>query len=286
MASLFSSTEPKSKTKLQHSSTKPGSTDTQDLEKLETTVNRVAIADLKHLTKNARYMTGDQLRRLVENLRRDGELTSYPLVYRPDPNLNPDFYEQSKGELIILSGNHRVEAAREAGITHTNAIEIRSKVSDERLRAIQLSHNSINGQDDPSILLQLYESLSLDEKLYSGLTDDDFDVEPIDVSGLGIGTVKYAEVTLSFIPSEIEEVNRWMEDIEKAGRRNATLVSRYEDFDLFFETVVRVKQEQKVYNSAIAFATLVQLATERLDQLRAESEQDDTLLKVLTEELT
>ena len=47
-----------------------------------------------------------------------------------------------------------------------------------------------------------------------------------------------------------------------------------------------VKQEQKVYNSAIAFATLVQLATERLDQLRAESEQDDTLLEVLTEELT
>jgi len=230
-------------------------------------------------------MTGEQLRRLVENLKRDGELTSYPLVYRPDAELNPDFYQQSGGEMIILSGNHRVEAAREAGITHTNAIEIRSKVSDERLRAIQLSHNSISGQDDPSILLQLYESLSLDEKLYSGLTDDDFDIEPIDVSGLGIGTIKYAEVTLSFIPAEIEEVYRWLEDVEKAGRRNATLVSRYEDFDNFFETVVRVKQEQKVYNSAIAFATLVQLATERLDQLKIESEQGDERIESTNTEL-
>lgn len=237
-------------------------------EKLETTVNYLPLTDLKHLTKNARYMTGDQLRRLVDNLKRDGELTSYPLVYRPDAKLNPDFYEQSQGELIILSGNHRVEAAREAGISHTNAIEIKTVLSDERLRAIQLSHNSINGQDDPSVLLNLYESLSLDEKLYSGLTDDDFDVEPIDVSGLGIGSVQYAEVTLAFIPHELKQVQKWMKSIEDQARKSPTLVAKYEDFDKFFETVVRVKKELKTYNSAIAFAMLCHLATERLDQLK------------------
>ena len=217
-------------------------------------------------------MTGDQLRRLVDNLKRDGELTSYPLVYRPDKDLNPDFWEQSKGELIILSGNHRVQAAKEAGITHSNVIEIKDRLSDERLRAIQLSHNSIGGQDDPSILLALYESLSLDEKLYSGLTDDDFDVEAIDVSGLGIGTVKYTELNMVFLPEELKEVEAWIESIDRASRKDPTLVASYADFDKFFETVIRTKTQLKIYNSAIAFANMVQLAMERLDQLEAAQE--------------
>lgn len=233
-------------------------------------------------------MTGDQLRRLTDNLRRDGELTSYPLIYKPDPDLNPDFFAQSQGEYVILSGNHRVEAAREAGITRTNAIVIKSRLTDERLRAIQLSHNSINGQDDPSILLNLYESLSLDEKLYSGLTDDDFDIEPIDVSGLGIGTVKYTELSLTFLPEELNEVNAWLDSIEKQARKSPTLIARYADFDDFFNTVIRVKSQLKVYNSAIAFANMVMLANERLNQLQAESEADseqgDTLLEILDTE--
>lgn len=85
-------------------------------------------------------MTGDQLRRLVENIRRDGVLTSLPLVYTPSAELNPDFFAQSGGAPIIVSGNHRVEAAREAGLEVIDVIELRTPVTDARLRAIQLSH--------------------------------------------------------------------------------------------------------------------------------------------------
>lgn len=212
-------------------------------------------------------MTGDQLRRLVENIRRDGVLTSLPLVYTPSKELNPDFWAQSKGAPIIVSGNHRVEAAREAGLTEIDVIELRTPVSDARLRAIQLSHNSIGGQDDQSILLELYESLDLDEKLYSGLTDDDFNVEPIDVSGLGIGSVKYAEVTLAFIPMELQEVEQWLQAINDQSRKSVTHVAAYRDFDAFFDAVVKVKTQCKVYNSAIALATMAQLAMERLTQM-------------------
>jgi ParB-like chromosome segregation protein Spo0J len=46
-------------------------------------------------------MKAPQFKRLVENIRRDGVLTQLPLVYRGR----------------ILSGNHRVRAAIEAGLT-------------------------------------------------------------------------------------------------------------------------------------------------------------------------
>ena len=100
------------------------------------------------------------------------------------------------------------------------------------------------------------------------------DIEPIDVSGLSIGTVKYAELKLLFLPQELDDVQDQLKEIEKAGRNNPILVAAYKDFDDFFNAVLRVKAEQAVYNSAIAFATLVELATERLDQLQAESEQE------------
>lgn len=220
-------------------------------------------------------MTGDQLRRLTENIARDGELTSFPLVYKPDKKLNPDFYEQSQGELIILSGNHRVEAAKAAGLTHSNVIEIKTPLPDDRLRAIQLSHNSINGQDDPSVLLQLYETLSLDEKLYSGITDDDFNIDPIDVASLGCGKLTYAQVELAFLPTEVQDVKDWLDHLDKAGRGKDHLVAAYKDFDRFFDTVVRTKKQLQVYNSAIAFSMMVQLATERLDQLEEDQEKND-----------
>jgi hypothetical protein len=219
-------------------------------------------------------MTGEQMRRLTENLKRDGVLTSYPLVYSPDERLNPDFYGQSKGKLIIVSGNHRVEAARNAGFDEIPCIRLLTHVPDARLRAIQLSHNSISGQDDQSVLQQLYDSLDLDEKLYSGLTDDDFNIEPIDLSGLGIGGVRYSEVTLAFIPRELDQVKSWLSSIEEQARKTPTLAARYEDFDQFFDAVVKTKTTLKVYNSAIAVAAMVSLAMERLEQLQAEEQPD------------
>ena len=108
---------------------------------LKTRINRVALGDLKLLAKNARYMAEPEFNRLVENLRRDGVLTSLPLVYR--------------GE--VLSGNHRVQAALKAGILTADVIEIETELSEEQQRAIQLSHNALTGKDDPNLLREILQ---------------------------------------------------------------------------------------------------------------------------------
>ena len=65
---------------------------------LQTRVVRRRLADLTLLKKNARFMRPDQFNRLVDNLRRDGVLTSLPLVF----------------DGVVYSGNHRVKAALKA----------------------------------------------------------------------------------------------------------------------------------------------------------------------------
>ena len=103
--------------------------------------------ELKLLEKNARYMKAEQFQSLVENIKKDGNLSSLPLCYR-----------EKDGKLRVLSGNHRVQAGRQAGVEQILVMVVGDeKDSDARL-AIQLSHNAIAGQDDLVILKELWES--------------------------------------------------------------------------------------------------------------------------------
>jgi len=99
---------------------------------IQTKTYKADLTKLKLLDGNPRYMTPAQFKRLVKNLEHDGVLTSAPLVY--------------KGE--VISGNHRVQAAIEAGITDADIIEIISDLTESEKRAIALSHNSISGSTD------------------------------------------------------------------------------------------------------------------------------------------
>ena len=108
----------------------------------------VSPGDLKLLEKNARYMKAEQFQNLVENVKKDGNLSQLPFCYR-----------EEDGRLRVLSGNHRVKAAIAAGVEQTMVLVAREpKDQDERL-AIQLSHNAIAGQDDLLILKDLWESI-------------------------------------------------------------------------------------------------------------------------------
>lgn len=226
---------------------------------LETKTYSIDPRSLSRLKKNARYMTGQQMKRLTENIKRDGVLTSVPLVHR-------------EGEhLVVLSGNHRVEAAIAAGLQEVTVMEVLSDLTPEHRVALQLSHNSLTGQDDPSILFELYDSLSLDEKLFSGLTDDQFKIEELDVTGLSIGNPSYEEISLMFLPAEAEAFKQLVQRIEKRSKKPYTLTAVYGEFDRIFDAIVRVKEKLNIYNTALAFSMMASLAIERLDQLEAQA---------------
>jgi ParB-like chromosome segregation protein Spo0J len=114
---------------------------------------------LKPREVNARYMSPTEFGRLVENVKTDGRLTSAVLAC-----------VTQTGEVEILSGHHRCLAAIEAGLTEIDVLVITTPLSEERKAAIQLSHNAVTGQDNPSALADLYRNLGLDAKMFSGLT--------------------------------------------------------------------------------------------------------------------
>ena len=225
---------------------------------LETRVVRVKFGELKLLERNARYMSGPQFNLLIANIKRDGCLTSFPLVHRVD------------GALQVVSGNHRVQAAMKAGLIEGDAIEVTTPLSREQFVALQLSHNAIVGKDDPNILKSLYDELDFGWKEYSGLTDDAFKVEDLDTSVLRVEAPFYEELTISFLPGDAAVFNGWLDKIGKSKVAETRLVGDYADFALFFDTLLAVKHTTGVHNTAVALRLMAEMAGGALAAKEAE----------------
>ena len=201
--------------------------------------------------------------RLIDNLKSDGVLTTAPLIYEDE----------------VLSGNHRVQAAIKAGIESADCIEVTSPLTKSQRIAIQLSHNSIEGQDDPNTLRELYESLDFDTKFYSGLSDDVFNkIEPLDIGSLAIGTPKYQDLNTLFLPADKEQFEAALKRIEQGAKRKhppSVHLAMLDDFNKFFDSIIAVKEWNGVHNSAIAMRIMANLAVERLEQLETEDGQTE-----------
>ena len=216
---------------------------------------------------NARFMKPATFRRLVENIRRDGCLTSLPLVATIE----------GEAPLYVASGNHRVQAAIEAGLESSPCIRIKAPISRERFVAIQLAHNAIEGEDDPNVLKQLYDELDLEFKEYSGLTDEAFDADEMTVTTLAGVSALYQDVTIAFIADDAEALKDFFARAEALDKKQQPIyTAERRDFDDFFDAVVRSKGARNAVNTAVAVRLLVDMANERLDQLEAEQTQEQT----------
>ena len=234
--------------------------------------------------KNARYMTGQQQERLTNNLKNDGALTSVPLVYADSGSLRDRIrsgegaedtvIEPQDGEhLIVLSGNHRVMSAVQADLMCIFVMVVMTEMTEQERIALQLSHNAIVGQDDPSLLYQLYAGLDLEAKLYSGLDDDHFaHLTEVDIDGLSIGSIQYEELIFTFLPEDKEGVLEFMKELDEVGRSSypERHAAPYQIFHELFDTIVAVKREYNVHNSAVALSLLVELAQQKLEELKVD----------------
>jgi hypothetical protein len=212
---------------------------------------------------NARYMEPAQFMRLVQNFKTDGKMTGTVTVCQ-----NMD------GGLEILSGHHRTEAAIEAGFEAVDVVVITTPLSEDRKTAIQLSHNSITGQDNPNVLAKMYESLDLEAKKFSGLTDAVLDgLKGLSAANLTALKTGYEEMTIVFLPETREELDGHMKRLREIVKRRPALAARYADFDAVFEAIVAVKSSLKILNDALAIAAMARLAVEKLDE-EAETAQE------------
>lgn len=215
---------------------------------------------LTRLDVNARYMRKEEYDRLVENVRRDGCLTSTPLIYAGG--------EYDEGRELVLSGNHRTMASIDAGLDEIDCMLIEEKLTRQQLVAIQLSHNAIAGQDDPATLKQLYDELDdVDWRAYSGLDDETLqllaDVSP---EGLSEANLDFATVSLIFLPPELDAAREAFEQARL--NQNASWLAARADYEQTLDTLASTHAAHKVGNVATALHAILAIVERHLTDLQ------------------
>ena len=219
----------------------------------------VEVENFEFLEKNARYMTNYMFNNLVENIKRDGALTSVPLCWKHD-----DKYK-------ILSGNHRVKAAIEAGLTKILVMYTEKELSHAEQVAIALSHNALEGKDDMVLLKELWSELdSVDLKKYAGLDDKTlWEMEQTSLGALTEYHLEYKAQTFLFLPEEAERLKNVFEKaLSYVHKDKVIYTNRLADFDRFIEAQSKTERSYEVKNTATVLMLMLDMFERHLEELQ------------------
>jgi len=216
------------------------------------------------LKENARFFKRETFRQLRDNIAADKRLSSVPLCYRlPD------------GRYEILSGNHRVKASIEAEIPYILVLVITEELDKSRRIAIQLSHNALVGEDDQSILANLWAQIeSVQDKLYSGLDSEIIkELDEVELVNFSTPQVPAHIVTFMFTDGEKTRLSEIFELIEDSVKRSSAVhLCCSNQYDSFTNIITGIKNAEKIRDSSLAVMRLLEIASEYLDRQTEEKE--------------
>jgi hypothetical protein len=170
-----------------------------------------------------------------------------------------------------LSGNHRIQAARDAGLAEVLLLYTEQALGRAESLAIQLSHNALVGQDDLAILRELYDEIGdLALKGYSGLDDAAFGrMDPPALDPLSDARLEYRLVSIAFLPEEADRAEALFAQVVEKATGDATWVNRRAEYDRLLDALTAAKRTAGVKNTATAFGLLLDIAERHLDEVPA-----------------
>jgi hypothetical protein len=235
----------------------------ESLDKINTALGgrfKVAIVnadELEFLKKNARFMKTAMFNRLVENIKQDGQLSSVPFCMKVGEKYR------------VLSGNHRLQAAIKAGLTKFLVLYTDRDLSRSEEVAIQLSHNAIEGEDDVTVLKELWNEIDeINDKLYAGLDDKTLKAfDDVTLGSLSEVDILYQEASFLFLPGEKDRFDRAAAEAIKFVDAKTIDVFRLEEFDRLISALADVKKSYKIENRATALMLILDVFEEHKDDL-------------------
>lgn len=124
-------------------------------------IEKVNFRDIEETELNAQEMSGQDFFRLRKNIKKDGCLTSAPLIMR----------QKGKNKYKCISGHHRIKAAIKENILKSYCMIIDEVDESTRIR-LQIAHNDIHGTPNEDTVVILQNKLN------------DIDLTLIDIKGL------------------------------------------------------------------------------------------------------
>jgi hypothetical protein len=209
---------------------------------------RVSLPLLHEQEKNARVMDQTTFERLTANIAKEGALESLPLC-SPHPT--------KEGEFEIISGHHRTRAAKAAGIDVVVILAFDDVLTPDSVKAKQLAHNSLAGEDDEQLLLQIYDEIEdISARIeaaidIAGLTDE-VDKVPYDEVYL---RTEWEVLQVVFLSHQLDDFEEVIELLMEHKTDNL-IAAPIEDFEPFTKALRKVAGDAKVRNYGSMFAEI------------------------------
>lgn len=209
---------------------------------------------------NANKMSDQDFDRLKENIKISGLSTAVTLYRRSED-----------GRFVIIGGHHRVKACIDLGYDKIPAIWADEKdLSRDEVIAIQLSHNSLHGEDDKGILKRLFDEIqSLDFKDFANVNIDEIESVSIESTPI-IPISEHFSVALTLYSDDIKCLQELMEITDEDLNRNdlVILADQKDTEDKYLELVTEIDKVYDIKSPSISFAKILELAKAKLESDR------------------
>jgi hypothetical protein len=211
----------------------------------------VAIGDLREQDTNAQLMQPRHFDRLIENIKQRGQVESLPYVHRPG----------DEGPYVIISGHHRVRAARQAGLKEMPILVDLREMRRSEIVAKQIAHNELHGEPDKETLARLITEIDdAGDLLSTGLDPDLLPTVDEEAPTLINPHVEYdwRMVTLVFLPEQLAGLDDLVKLIE--SKTELLGVAERSQFAEFSTAVLNYGRAYNIRSMATTISMLVELA--------------------------
>lgn len=228
--------------------------------------DKVDINLIDEVEINANEMSGEDFAQLTDNIAKSG-LSSVPTCIK-----------KANGRFVMISGNHRLRACKKLHYKKLGILYVEeSEITNDEAIAIELSHNSLHGEANASILKKLFETIqSIDFKKFAHVNMDE--IKPISTEGIDVYALQENFVfTVILYPNSFGSLDTLFGDIrEQAKKSDALILVSEEDNE---KTLLKLQQEigkqYGIKSPSITFAKLLELASERLIEIKEGEKEND-----------
>ena len=218
-------------------------------------IAEVNISDLKEQDINARIMKPEMMNQLTENIKKRGQLESLP------------FCALEGNKIEIVSGHHRIKAARAAGMDTILVILDISGMSRSQLAAKQLAHNAISGFDDDSTIREIVKMIEdVDDMLESYIGKEILEEPLSQFEKMAAPAVQFdfKNIVFTFLPHQIKDFSNLVKSLETASA-DIVGIANYEECQAFIETLSKYQQFTDIRNVGAAVHSMIESASEKME---------------------
>lgn len=226
-------------------------------------IKEVGIGEIEPTKVNSNKMTEKDFNRLVENIKKTG-LSSIIACYK----------RKDDGQYVIISGNHRYKACLKLGWNKINILYAdEDDLEKDEIVALQLSHNSLHGEDDKGILKRLFDEIqSIDYKEFAHISIDDINTEKL-FSTSFVPLSEHYSVSLILYKHDMELIDELFEITDEA-KKNSDLVILADGEkveDKYIDIITEIKKKYEIKSKSIAFSKILELAKKALEMEEKEN---------------